>query len=89
MDLNGTGDIARVETSFEYPTLSYTYKIETSLDGRAWTVFADKTESFPVAVSPHRDVRQARAAWVRIAITGCQRPENAAGIYAFKVFQSD
>jgi len=89
VDLNGTWDIARVETSFEYPTLSYTYKIETSLDGRTWTVFVDKTESFPVAVSPHRDVRQARAAWVRITITGCQRPENPAGIYAFKVFENE
>ena len=88
VDLNGTYDISRVETSFEYPTLSYTYKIETSLDGHTWTLFADKTTSFPIALSPHRDHKDAKAAWVRITITGCQRPENGAGIYAFKVISA-
>jgi hypothetical protein len=49
-------------------------------------MYADKTAEFPVAVSPHKDQKKARAAFVRITITGCQRPENAAGICAFKVF---
>ena len=53
----------------------------------AWTTVADKHADFPVAVSPHRDAGQARARFVRITITGCQRPENGAGIYTLKVFQ--
>ncbi len=87
VDLGGTCDVDRIETSFEYPTLAYKYAIETSLDGKAWRVFADKTAEFPVAVSPQKDTGQVKAGFVRIIITGCQRPENAAGIYNLKVFR--
>jgi len=85
VDLGGPHEIGRVETSFEYPTLSYTYLIETSADGRQWSVFADKSAGFAPAVSPHRDQGSARAAYVRITILGCQRPENGAGIYEFRI----
>ena len=87
VDLAGTFDIARVETSFEYPTLSYKYSIETSLDGKTWTPDADHTASFSPAVSPRRDAGRARAAFVRITMHACQRPENGAGIYEFRVFE--
>ncbi len=87
VDLGGTFDISRIETSFEYPTLSYKYAIETSLDGKNWDIYVDKTAAFPTAVSPHRDAGEARAAFVRIIVEGCQRPENGAGIYTFKVFK--
>jgi len=89
VDLGGTFDIARVETSFEYPTLAYTYAIETSPDGKAWEPYADRTAAFPAVVSPQRDAKKARAAFVRITVTGCQRPENGAGIYAFRVFRQE
>ena len=85
VDLQGTFDISRVETSFEYPTLAYKYLIETSLDGKAWSLFADRSTEFPEVVSPQKDVKSARAAFVRITILACQRPENAAGIYNFNV----
>ncbi len=88
VDLDGTFDIGRVETSFEYPTLAYQYAIETSIDGKTWTMFADRTGATPPAVSPHRDSGTAKAAFVRITVTGCERPENAAGIYSFKVFRA-
>jgi hypothetical protein len=87
VDLNGTFEISRIETSFEYPTLSYKYAIETSLDGETWQPYVDKTAAFPPAVSPHKDIGKATAAFVRIALAGCERPENGAGIYTFKVFQ--
>jgi hypothetical protein len=87
VDLAGTFDIVRVETSFEYPTLAYKYAIETSLDGRTWTTFADRTGVSSATVSPQRDHGTAKAGYVRIVLTGCERPENAAGLYTFKVFR--
>jgi len=71
---------------FEDERLSYKYLIETSEDGSHWTTHTDKRAEFPVAVSPHRDAGEARARFVRITITGCQRPENGAGLYSFQVF---
>lgn len=86
VDLNGNFNISRIETSFEYTTLAYKYRIETSLDGKKWETYVDKTAEFPVAVSPHKDIKQVSTAFVRITITGCQRPENEAGVYEFKLF---
>lgn len=86
VDLKGNYLLSRIETSFEYTTLSYKYMIETSKDGKNWIIYVDKTSAFPIAVSPHKDIKQAEAAYVRITITGCQRPENSAGIYEFKFF---
>lgn len=88
VDLQGVFDIARVETSFEYPTLAYKYAIETSLDGKNWTSFADKTAAFPEVVSPQKDIKSARAAFVRITIHACERPENPAGLYSFQVIEA-
>ncbi len=31
-------------------------------------------------------IKKAKAAYVRITVTACQRPENGAGIYEFNVF---
>jgi hypothetical protein len=87
VDLNGAFDIARVETSFEYPTLAYKYAIETSLDGATWKSYAAHTNTFPVAISPQRDMGEMQAAFVRMTIYGCQRPENSAGIYNLKVYR--
>ena len=87
VDLGGTFPIARTETSFEYTTLAYKYRIETSLNGREWETYVDKTAAFPVVVSPQVDRKPARAAFMRITITGCERPENGAGLYSFELFQ--
>jgi len=86
VDLRGKKKISRIETSFEYATLSYKYRIETSLDGKNWQLYVDKTADFPTTVSPQKDLKNAKAAFVRITVTACQRPENGAGIYEFKIF---
>ncbi len=86
VDLKGVFDIERVETCFEFPTLSYKYILETSLDGKTWAMYADKHADFHKAVCPMVDSKPARAMFVRMTITECQRPENGAGIYTFKVF---
>ena len=87
VDLGGAFDVSRTEISFEYPTLAYQYAIETSIDGKNWTMYADHRVGFPVAVSPQKDSGKARAEFVRITVTACQRPENGAGIYEFHVFR--
>ncbi len=89
VDLKAISEIERIETSFEYPTLSYKYKIETSVDGKKWDIFADKSSVYPKVVSPQVDYKNASAKFVRMTIYGCQRPENSAGIYELKVFGKD
>jgi len=86
VDLGEIRSFSQIETTFEYPTLAYKYLIETSADGSHWRTHTDKRAEFPVAVSPHRDAGEARARFVRITLTACQRPENGAGLYSFQVF---
>jgi len=86
VDLGKVRDFSEIQTTFEYPTLSYKYHIEVSEDGSTWKMHTDKRAEFPVAVSPHKDAGPARARFVRITFTACQRPENGAGIYAFEIF---
>ncbi len=86
VDLGEVRAFSLIETTFEYPTLSYEYLIEVSEDGEHWKTHTDKQADFPVAVSPHKDAGQARARFVRITITACQRPENGAGLYSFEVY---
>jgi hypothetical protein len=49
-------------------------------------MYADKHADFQKAVCPMVDSKLARAMFVRMTIHECQRPENGAGIYTFKVF---
>lgn len=87
VDLGEVRSFAEIETTFEYPTLSYRYLIESSEDGTTWQIHTDRRDAFPEAVSPRRDAGRARARYVRITLTACQRPENGAGIYSFRIFQ--
>ena len=86
VDLGEVRGISEIQTSFEYPTLSYKYHIEVSEDGGSWKTHTDKRAEFPVAVSPHKDAGEARARFVRITLHGCERPENGAGLYSLQVY---
>lgn len=86
VDLGKVCGISEIQTTFEYPTLSYKYLIETSEDGSIWTTYVDKRAEFPLAVSPHKEAGQAHARFVRITVTACQRSENGAGLYSFQIF---
>ena len=85
VDLKQERAIERIETSFEYPTLSYKYRLECSLDGKSWEPFADQSKEFLVAVSPRKHSKSVRARYVRMVVDACERPENGAGLYSFKV----
>lgn len=87
VDLGEVRSFSEIQTTFEYPTLSYKYLLETSEDGSSWKIHSDKRAEFPVAVNPHRDAGQSRARFVRITLVACQRPENSGGIYGFRVLQ--
>lgn len=57
IDLGKTQKFSEVWTQFEYATFFYQYKIETSKDGKMWTLFADRTQN-TMQGSPYK--RQAR-----------------------------
>lgn len=85
IDLGRAQQIQTVWTQFEYGTQFYQYLIETSTDGKAWTVFADKRQN-RLAGSPMVDFGRAKARYVRLTYTGGQKAGFAGAVWNIKVF---
>ena len=85
IDLGGSREIQTVWTQFEYGTQFYQYLIETSVDGKHWSVFADKRNNH-LAGSPMVDFGKAEARYVRLTFTGGQKNGFGGAVWNVKVF---
>ena len=85
IDLGSSREIQTVWTQFEYGTQFYQYLIETSVDGKHWSVFADKRNNH-LAGSPMVDFGKAEARYVRLTFK--ERKKNGFGgaVWNVKVF---
>ena len=86
IDLGKAMKFNEVWTQFEYPTFFYQYKIETSVDGRTWTMFADRTDN-TMQGSPMIDRKKTKARYLRITITDTQKNGHMPAIWNVKVWQ--
>ena len=85
IDLGSSREIQTVWTQFEYGTQFYQYLIETSVDGKHWSVFADKRNNH-LAGSPMVDFGKAEARYVRLTFTGGQKNGFGGAVWNVKVF---
>ena len=99
IDLGKPMKFSEVWTQFEYATFFYQYKIETSLDGKVWTMFADRTQNTiqgspmidrtPSIQTTKRPIPQStKARFLRITITDTQRNGHMPAIWNVKVWQN-
>lgn len=85
IDLGGNRLIQTIQTQFEYATQFYQYLIETSTDGKHWTIFADKRNN-RLAGSPIVDFGKTKARFVRLTYTGGQKNGFGGSVWNIKVF---
>ena len=85
IDLGSSREIQTVWTQFEYGTQFYQYLTETSVDGKHWSVFADKRNNH-LAGSPMVDFGKAEARYVRLTFTGGQKNGFGGAVWNVKVF---
>ena len=85
IDLGSSREIQTVWTQFEYGTQFYQYLIETSVDCKHWSVFADKRNNH-LAGSPMVDFGKAEARYVRLTFTGGQKNGFGGAVWNVKVF---
>lgn len=85
IDLGSSREIQTVWTQFEYGTQFYQYLIETFVDGKHWSVFADKRNNH-LAGSPMVDFGKAEARYVRLTFTGGQKNGFGGAVWNVKVF---
>jgi arabinoxylan arabinofuranohydrolase len=69
VDLEKPCAIIGTEIYFDFPTLIYSYKIETSLDGQKWELYADHSRDDVMEV-PKVDRKSVTARHVRLTILG-------------------
>lgn len=86
IDLGKPMKFNEVWTQFEYATFFYQYRIETSLDGRQWALYADRTDN-TMQGSPMIDKGKAKARYIRITITDTQKNGHMPAIWNVKVWQ--
>lgn len=85
VDLGEVKQVKRSWLQFQYPTDYYQYKIEYSRDGGEWRLFSDRTDS-TLAGSPMVDLGDVRARYVRLTITGTEKPGAYAAVWNWKLF---
>ena len=86
IDLGKSTKFNEVWIQFEYPTFFYQYRIETSVDGKEWTVYADRTAN-TLQGSPMIDRKKAKARYLRISITDTQKNGHMPAIWNVKVWR--
>ena len=90
IDLGEEKPVGEVQTQFEFATFYYQYKIEASLDGEQWTLFADHTDNMQPG-SPMVDVAptaNTTARYLRIWVTGREMNGHFGGIWNVKVYDT-
>ena len=85
VDLGQVTPVRSVHTQFEYATWYYQYKIEYSLDGKAWKVYADRSRNTRHG-SPMIDFGDVRARYLRTTILRTEYPGLNKAIWNMKVF---
>ncbi|MBR1667270.1 MAG: family 43 glycosylhydrolase [Bacteroidaceae bacterium] len=85
INLNKPMKFNEIWIQFEYATFFYQYKIETSLDGQNWTMYADRTDN-TMQGSPMIDKKTVKAQYIRITITDTQKNGHMPAIWNVKVW---
>ena len=86
IDLGKVQKFSEVWTQFEYATFFYQYKIECSMDGEHWTLFADRTAN-TMQGSPMIDRGKGKARFLRITISDTQKNGHMPAVWNVKVWQ--
>ena len=86
IDLGKAQKFKEVWTQFEYATFFYQYRIDTSVDGQQWTLYADRTNN-TMQGSPMIAKGIANARYIRITITDTQKNGHMPAIWNVKVWQ--
>ncbi|MFT3751476.1 MAG: family 43 glycosylhydrolase [Paludibacter sp.] len=87
VDLGKVQNLKRVMTQFEYPTFYYQYKLETSTDGRHWTLFSDRTTNRRCG-SPMIDDNNAAARYVKLTVTGSEKSGIIPAVWNLKIYDT-
>lgn len=85
IDLGKLEDVQTIYIQFEYPTYAYQYRLQTSVDGKSWGTFADRSTNNRWA-SPVLEHGKSRARYVRLQLLNTQLNGLPRGVWNMKVY---
>ena len=87
IDLGEAKEFNQIWTQFEFTVFFYQYMIETSADGKTWTMYADKRDNVYQG-SPMIDEADVKARYIRITVTDTQKNGHFPAIWNVKVYKA-
>lgn len=87
VDLGSVQKINRVMTQFEFASYYYQYKIDYSMDGKKWKVFADMSKN-RTSGSPMINDKSVSARYLRLTILATEKTGLFAAVWNMKVYGS-
>jgi beta-xylosidase len=87
IDLGKEKQINRIMTQFEFASYYYQYKIEYSVDGKKWQVYADKSQN-RTSGSPMIDDKEVRAQYLKLTILDVEKTGLYAAVWNIKVYEN-
>ena len=85
VDLGKVESVQTIAIQFEYPTYAYQYRLETSMDGREWTTFVDRSDNSRWA-SPIVEHGNSSARYVRLQVLNTQLNGLPRAVWNMKVY---
>ncbi|KRE93166.1 hypothetical protein ASG89_06580 [Paenibacillus sp. Soil766] len=89
VDLSQNVHVSRVETVFEHVHSSYSYKIESSIDGINWSIFVDRSANTAINFPYYSDTGDVLARFVRLQVVGVGSPGDQASVFDFRVYATN
>jgi len=87
VDLGSVKPIKRVMTQFEFASYYYQYKLEYSVNGKKWFLYADKSKN-QTSGSPMIDDNNVKARYLKLTVLGTEKMGLYAAVWNIKVYSS-
>jgi xylan 1,4-beta-xylosidase len=87
IDLGKETKISRIMTQFEFASYYYQYKIEYSVDGKKWKLYADKSQN-RTSGSPMIDDKEVRTRYVKLTVLDVEKTGLYAAVWNIKVYEN-
>jgi xylan 1,4-beta-xylosidase len=87
IDLGTVQTIKRIMTQFEFSSYYYQYKLEYSVNGKNWLLYADQSKN-RTAGSPMIDDNDVKARFIKLTVLGTEKVGLYAAVWNIKVYSS-
>lgn len=87
IDLGATKQIKRIMTQFEFASYYYQYKLEYSVNGKKWSLYADKSNNH-TSGSPMIDDNEVTARYIKLTVLATEKTGLYAAVWNIKAYSS-